>query len=300
MNEVAAAEKSKKSFFYRMLCGVLLGASVIAPGISGSIMAVVMGIYDDLIEIISNPFKNFKKNVFYILPICLGGGLSMIALLQLLRLLFSHFTVPAYMLFITLIAGSIPTVFTEAKAGLAKPVYISGTVLAFAAALTVGVMAKHDIALAVDTSARDLPGVLYYSMSGTIAGITSMIPGMSISMMLMMLNVYETLLKAAAEFDVITIAPVAFCFLGGMILFSRVTRYVFRRWRGLGYLMVLGFMCGSLVSIFPGLPKTPVDAALTLAAIAAGAAVSIALQRLARKFNIREDAGEKIPPEKEK
>lgn len=279
-----------------MLCGVLLGVSVIAPGISGSIMAVVMGIYDDLIEIISNPFKNFTKNVIYLLPVCLGGGLSMIALLQLLRLLFEHFTVPAYMLFISLIAGSIPTVFAEAKAGLAKPVYLSGTAIAFAAALTVGFMAKHNIALAVDTSAQGLPGMLYYPMSGAVAGITSMIPGMSISMMLMMLDVYEPLLKAAAEFDVLTIAPVALCFLGGMVLFSRVTRYVFRRWRGLGYLMVLGFMSGSLVSIFPGLPETPVDALLTLAAITAGAAVSIALQRLARKFNIREDAGSENPP----
>ena len=50
-------------FFYRMLCGAFLGISIIAPGISGSIMAVMMGIYDELIGIISNPFKNLKKNI---------------------------------------------------------------------------------------------------------------------------------------------------------------------------------------------------------------------------------------------
>ena len=273
-----------------MLCGVLLGISVIAPGISGSIMAVVMGIYDDLIEIISNPFKNFWKNVAYLLPMCIGAGLSMIALLQLLRLLFEHYTIPAYLLFISLIAGSIPTVAAEAKAGVVKPVYAIGTAAAFALALSVGLMAKFDVVLPVGTSAQQLSGRLYYPISGAIAGITSMMPGMSVSMVLMMLGVYEPLLGAAADFDVPTVAPFAICFVCGMILFSRVTKYVFRKWCGLGYLIVLGFMCGSLVSIFPGLPKTIPEAVLSLVAVASGSAVSYALRRLAKKINPPTDA----------
>lgn len=289
MNELAADKtKARKNFFYRMFCGALLGVSIIAPGISGSIMAVVMGIYDDLIEIISNPFKNFWKNVAYVLPMCFGAGLSVLALLQILRLLFDSFPVPAYLLFISLIAGSIPTVAAEAKAGTVKPKYAVGTVIAFAAALSVGLMAKYDIALPVGTTMQNLPVKIFYPISGAIAGITSMIPGMSVSMMLMMLGVYEPLLHAAADLDVLTIAPVGICFVLGMILFSRVTKIVFRKWRGLGYLMVLGFMCGSLVSIFPGLPKTALDAILSCIAIAAGCAVSIALRKIGRKFNVSE------------
>ena len=61
-------KSSTGNFFYRMLCGAFLGISVIAPGISGSIMAVMMGIYDDLINIISNPFRNFKKNFSSFFP----------------------------------------------------------------------------------------------------------------------------------------------------------------------------------------------------------------------------------------
>ena len=76
--------KGLKNFFYRMLCGAFLGISVIAPRISGSIMAVMMGIYDELITIISNPFKNFKKNVFYLLPMVLGAFVSMLALIKAL------------------------------------------------------------------------------------------------------------------------------------------------------------------------------------------------------------------------
>ena len=68
-------------FFYRMLCGAFLGISVIAPGISGSIMAVMMGIYDELISIISNPFKKFKANFTYLLPMGIGALGSILLLL---------------------------------------------------------------------------------------------------------------------------------------------------------------------------------------------------------------------------
>ena len=109
-------EKSNaNNFFYRMLCGAFLGISVIAPGISGSIMAVMMGIYDDLINIISNPFKGFKKNFMYLLPMGIGAVISMLLLLKALDFLFENFTVPAYLLFMSLIAGSVPSVFEEAK-----------------------------------------------------------------------------------------------------------------------------------------------------------------------------------------
>ena len=133
-----------KNFFYRMLCGAFLGISVIAPGVSGSIMAVMLGIYDELIVIISNPFKNFKKNFFYLLPMVIGAGISMLLLLQGLRWLFDNYEVPAFLLFISLIAGSVPTVFGEAKRAGIKKIYFIGTVVALAIALTIGLLAKND------------------------------------------------------------------------------------------------------------------------------------------------------------
>jgi len=298
MSEIAA-EKTKKNFLYRLLCGVLLGISVIAPGISGSIMAVVMGVYDDLIEIISNPFKNFIKNAIYLFPMCLGAGASMIALLKILRLLFEHYPVPAYLLFISLIAGSIPTVAAQAKAGSIKPIYALGTAAAFAIALSVGLLSRHGIALEAVATGQGIAEELYYPISGAIAGITSMIPGMSVSMVLMMLGVYEPLLNAAADLDVLTVAPVAACFACGMVLFSRVTKYVFRKWRGLGYLLVLGFMCGSLISIFPGLPKTPIETVISILAILLGCAISYVLRKLAQKYNACENDPAASPQMKE-
>ena len=232
-----------------MLCGAFLGISVIAPGISGSIMAVMMGIYDELITIISNPFKNFKKNVIYLIPMVIGAGISIIALIQALDYLFAHYTVPAYLLFMSLIAGSIPTVIGEAKKGKIKAKYFIGVIFALAFAMSIGFMAKADIAVAVDTTNVASTAMrIYLPICGFVSGMMSMMPGMSVSMLLMMFSVYEPLLHLVTsilKFDawftpewytsVITVATVGVAFVIGMVLFSNITKRVFEKHRSMSF-----------------------------------------------------------------
>ena len=276
------AKKASGNFFYRVLCGAFLGISIIAPGISGSIMAVMMGIYDDLLEIVSNPLKNFKRNFIYVLPMGIGAVLSIFLLLQVFDFLFENYPTPAYLLFIGLIAGSMPTVFEEIKKPYKKR-YIIGLLCAFAFALAIGLLAKGGAITTAATVSGTLP-LWYLSLCGAVAGITSMIPGMSVSMMLMMLGVYEPLLDAAAKLDVLTVAPVALCFLVGMVLFSKLTKLIFQKYRNFAYFMVLGFMAGSIINIFPGLPSGLLEWLLSVAAVGVGVGISILFRQLGKKF----------------
>lgn len=290
------------NFFYRMLCGAFLGISVIAPGISGSIMAVMMGIYDELINIISNPFKKFKYNFFYLLPMVIGAVASMLLLLQALDFLFENYTVPAYLLFMSLIAGSIPTVLEEARQEPIKKRYFIGTAIAFAIALTIGILGKSNFAIALDTTNTESAAMkIYLPVCGGISGMMSMVPGMSISMLLMMFGIYEPLLELATglmQFDrwfsgswfgeAFTVGTVVLAFLIGMVLFSNITKTVFKKHHSLGFLMVLGFMSGSVVSIFPGLPKDLLNWLLSIVAIAIGLSISYLFKVLGKKFNVKE------------
>lgn len=296
-------EKTKaKGFFYRMLCGAFLGISVIAPGISGSIMAVMMGIYDDLINIISNPFKNFKRNFFFLLPMVIGACASMLLLLQALDFLFEKYTVPAYLLFMSLIAGSVPTVIDEAKQKPIKKKYFIGTLLAFAFALAIGILGKSNFAIGVDTANTASTAMkIYLPACGAVSGMMSMVPGMSISMLLMMFGIYEPLLSLATNLmlperwfttawfgEAFTVGTVVLAFLVGMVLFSNITKRVFERHHSLAFLMVLGFMSGSIVSIFPGLPHGLIDWILSVVAIAIGLSISYLFKILGQKFNVEE------------
>lgn len=292
-------KKNANNFFYRMLCGAFLGISVIAPGISGSIMAVMMGIYDDLINIISNPFKKFKNNFFYILPMGIGAVISMVLLLNALDFLFENYTVPAYLLFMSLIAGSIPSVIGEAKQTTIKKRHFIGTAIAFAFALTIGLLAKFNFAIGVNTSdVLTLDMRLYLPLCGGISGMMSMVPGMSISMLLMMFGVYELLLNLATGLisperwftalwfnEALVVLTIIIAFIIGMVLFSNITKRVFKKHHSLGFLMVLGFMSGSLISVFPGLPTGLVNWILSFVAIAVGISISYIFKILGKKFN---------------
>lgn len=295
-------KSNTNNFFYRMLCGAFLGISVIAPGISGSIMAVMMGIYDDLINVISNPFKKFKKNFMFLLPMVLGAVISMLLLIRALDFLFENYTVPAYLLFMSLIAGSVPTVIEEAKQEPIKKKYFIGTIIAFAFALTIGILAKSDFAISIDTTNTTSAAMkVYLPVCGAISGMMSMVPGMSISMLLMMFGIYEPLLNLATGLmspdrwftsawfgEGFTVATVVLAFLVGMVLFSNITKTVFKKYHSLGFLMVLGFMSGSVVSIFPGLPKGLLNWVLSFVAISIGLAISYLFKVLGKKFNVEE------------
>lgn len=283
-----------------MLCGAFLGISVIAPGISGSIMAVMMGIYDDLIQIISNPFKGFKKNFTYLLPMGIGALISMVLLLKALDFLFAHYPVPAYLLFMSLIAGGIPTVLDEIKQDRVKSKYFIGTILAFAFALSIGLLAKSEFAIGIDTTdATSTAMRIYLPVCGAVAGMMSMVPGMSISMLLMMFSVYEPLLALATGIltpaawftapwyqAVLIVCTVAVAFLLGMVFFSNITKVVFKTHHTLGFMMVLGFMAGSVISIFPGLPQGALNWTLSLVAVAVGLCISFLFKVLGKKFNM--------------
>lgn len=275
-----------KSFLYRVLCGFCLGISVFAPGISGSIMAIIMGIYDKLLDIVSNPFKEFKKNFKFLLPLGIGAVISLVLFILVFSYLFETYEKATFMLFIGLIVGNLPMVYKEARTSQFKWYYILGTVAAFAVALTVGIMGEGAGGAQL---VQDNTNLLYIAVSGILAGAACLVPGMSVSMILIVMGVYDHLIASAKSLDVVTIAVVGGSFVLSMILSSKAIKYVFERFSGMAHFMVLGFLIGSVCGIFFTLPK----GGSTLAGIimlAIGLAVSLLFVYLGKKVNI-EDKG---------
>ena len=279
--------KKLKFFLYRMLCGFLLGISVVAPGISGSVMAVMLGIYDKLIDIAANPFKKIKDTIIYLFPMGIGAGISFILFIILFKFLFENYPTPTYILFIALILGSIPTIFKEAKKGEFKKYYLIAVVIAFLIAASLGLLEKNEFAFTLNTD-----NLVYLSICGLIAGAVSVIPGVSISIVLMLFGVYETLLAKVASLDIFAIAPVGICFVIGLILFSKIVKYAFEKHAIFGFFAVLGFMSGSIVGIIPALPKGAFEWILSVIMFAVGLGLSVLFERLGKILKIGEEKEE--------
>jgi Predicted membrane protein len=281
-----------KNFFYRIFCGFFLGISIFAPGVSGSVMAVMMGIYHTLIDIVSNPFKNLKKNITYLFPMGIGALLSLVMFIVVFSYLFETYETATHLVFIGLIAGNLPVVFKDANSDGFKPKYAVGIACAFALAVGVGIvrLMMPETAVGVDMQVN----FVYYAVSAVVAGIASMVPGMSISMILMVFGVYDrlmisakTLLTAPNMHEFALAGIVGVCFVAAMIVFSNFTKYIIRRHHSFAYFMVFGFMCGSLVSIFLKLPKNEPNFSWLIGAIMLliGVSISSLFVRLGRRFN---------------
>ena len=240
-------------FFYLVFCGFFLGVSIFAPGFSGSIIAIIMGIYQDLLSIASNPFKQLKKNIMFLLPLGIGAVISAILFVVSFKFLFDTYEKATYFLFIGLIAGNLPVIFKEIKLYEYKNNYLFGGIAAFILALTLGVVAPGAGQSA--GSAGISASLPLLSLNGFTAGIAAPIPGMSVSMILIIMGVYEQLIYAAESllrFDFTYLIPFGIfgvCALAGIVVSSKGIKAVFERFPGFAHSTVFGFMTGSLIGI---------------------------------------------------
>ncbi len=273
------------SFLYRILCGFCLGISVFAPGISGSIMAIIMGIYDKLLDIVSNPFKNFKKNFFYLFPMGIGAVISLVLFVLAFSYLFETYEKAVFMLFIGLIVGNLPVVYKEARKSSFKWYFILGALAAFAVALVLGIMSEGSGEAAIAHSNSNL---FYLALSGLLAGAASLVPGMSVSMILIVMGVYDYLIAAAKALDPVTIAVVGIAFVLAMIVSSKLIKFIFERFSGMAHFMVMGFLIGSVGGIFFSLPKGGSNLAGTVMLII-GLAISLLFVYLGKKVNTEDN-----------
>lgn len=273
-----------KSFFYRILCGFCLGISVFAPGISGSIMAIIMGIYDKLLVIASNPLKNFKKNFKFLLPLGIGAVISLVLFVLVFSYLFETYEKAVFMLFIGLIVGNLPVVYKEARKSAFKWYYILGALGAFAVALIVGIMSEGTAGTQITQGHTNL---IYIAISGLLAGFSCLVPGMSVSMILIVMGVYDYLIAAAKSLDIVTIGVVGVSFVIAMILSSKLIKFIFTKFSGMAHFMVMGFLLGSVGGIFLTLPKGGSNLA-GIIMLFIGLAISLLFVYLGKKVDIDE------------
>ncbi|MBQ2803497.1 MAG: DUF368 domain-containing protein [Lachnospiraceae bacterium] len=181
-----------------ILKGMVIGIANIIPGVSGGTMMVAMGIYDKLIHCITHLFKEFKKSVLFLLPIGIGMVVAIIASSLLLEQLFAIFPIQTNLLFIGLIVGGLPAIWKNVKGNSIKAGHIL-SFLAFFAVVTVLALIGEKEGAAADLTFNVI-NVLKLFGVGIVAAATMVIPGVSGSMMLLLMGYYNPILTAINDF----------------------------------------------------------------------------------------------------
>jgi len=281
-----------KKFLYRILCGFFLGLSLFAPGFSGSTIAIILGVYDDIVEITSNPFKRLKENIIFCIPIGIGAAISAVAFVLSFNMLFEKYKKATYLLFVGLICGNIPAMFSEVKKHKFEIKNIIGGALSFALALIVGILVIDPGN--VNSTNGATTGYFMWSISGLVVGAFLLVPGMNIPMILILFGVYPDFLlitKSILGFEATYLTQFlmfAAGALAGVVLTSHAIKFAFKEYPGTANSISLGFMLGSLISLFITslmMENINFNWFIGIIMLITGFAISLLLLVLGRKIN---------------
>lgn len=232
-----------------------MGISVFAPGFSGSLIAIAMGIYHDLVEILANPLRDMRRNVRFLAPFLIGAGISAVLFVLAFRFLFETYIQATYFLFVGLIAGNLPLILQDLRRHKPRRQHALGGIVTFTIAVALMLLSPLPNGGAAAGAAVIQSGYLFFALGGILAGATALIPGMSISAVLIMMGIYPQLIIAAESLLRLdfTYLPQMLLFLlfvlAGVVLISRGIKSLFKKIPALAYTAVFGFVAGSLVGI---------------------------------------------------
>lgn len=244
-----------------ILKGMVIGIANIIPGVSGGTMMVSMGIYDKLIHCITHLFSEFKKSVAFLFPIAVGMGIAIIASAFGLEYLFGHFPIQTNLLFVGLILGGLPAIWKNVKGNKIKGGHILACILFFALVVA---MAAMDGSNGAEVSLSfNVMNVLKLFGVGVIASATMVIPGVSGSMVLLLMGYYNPILtsindfmKALFAFDLNGIlagigilAPFGIGVIAGMFAVAKLIEIIFSKFPLYAFWAIIGLIVASPIAI---------------------------------------------------
>ncbi|MGN0401880.1 MAG: DUF368 domain-containing protein [Acetatifactor sp.] len=241
--------------------GIVIGIANIVPGVSGGTMMVAMGIYDKLIHCITHLFSEFKKSILFVWPIALGMVVAIAGSSFGLTWLFDNFPLQTNLLFVGLILGGLPAIYGKVKGKKVKVGHMIAGLLFFALVAGMAVMGEP-----VENKAEltfNLVNTLKLVGVGIIASATMIIPGVSGSMVLMLLGFYFPVLNAIKElvaalikFDVPVIlsncgilVPFGIGIVAGVFGIAKLMEIVFEKFPLYAYWAIIGLIVASPIAI---------------------------------------------------
>ena len=242
MNKNQNSKTTPLQFVFRIIQGALIGLGAVLPGISGGVLSVIFGIYKPIMELLSNPFKNFRTHVPKLIPVFIGGAVGFLGVANILAFFLNKYPDPSVCLFIGLIGGMLPSLFREAgEQGRTKGSWISLVVcMVFIFALLIGLKM---------TSIEVAPNFFWYLFCGFCLALSVIAPGMSFSTLLMPLGLYTPFVDGIGHFDMGVLVPGGVGALVTVILFAKAINALFDNYYSIAFHGILGIVIAATVMI---------------------------------------------------
>lgn len=252
-------KRSLKDYLSLVLKGAGMGAANVIPGVSGGTIALITNIFEEMIDSIKSfdlkaikllftgKLKEFLRhiNLWFLVAVFLGVGISIVSLAKLLEFLFANYPVYVWAFFFGLILASV--------------YFVGRTVRRWNASVVISLVIGTGVAIVISVlnPASENDHFLYLTICGVIAVCSMILPGLSGSFVLILLGNYElVMINAVSNFRIDILLPVVIGAALGLIVFSHFLSWVFKKFRDQTISLLTGFILGSLAILWPW--KNPV------------------------------------------
>ena len=228
-----------------LLCGVLIGAGAILPGVSGGVLAVVFDIYRPFMEVLTHPREAIPKYWRWFLPIGLGCAIGFLGFATGIAAAIDVSSTVTTWLFIGLIVGTVPSLFREAgKEGRSIGSWVSMAVCAGAIFFSLFYVGKV-ICVTVE------PNFWWYNFCGALWGMSLVIPGLTSSSVMMALGLYQPMLEGLARLDFLVLSACLPGMVLTILLLARLVSWFFRKHYSIAFHGIFGIVLASTLVIIP-------------------------------------------------
>lgn len=246
--------------------GIVLGVAFVIPGVSGGTLAVLLGIYEELIEAASNFYKNmvnFKKYFMYLLPIGLGIIFSVAVFAKLIKFGLDKAPIITILIFLGMIIGGIPALVRNVKG--TKINLKDMTLMLVGLIIVISMLIFHKSNLNVVLTNMSITGYITLFLVGAIAAVTMVVPGISGSFTLMLIGYYEPILNLVNDItsfknlgpNLILIFTFMLGVFIGIIFISKIIEWCLKHYKRETYYAIIGFVLSSIISVIYEVSKFP-------------------------------------------
>ena len=232
------------SWISKMIKGIVIALGFILPGISGGVLAAILGIYERMIRFLAHPFKQLKEDVLYFLPVAIGMLLGIGLFSYPIEYLLEHYQVYVLWSFAGAIIGTVPSLVKEANRDSERDKI---DLIWFWTTFIVSGIALYGLNFVVGSLSASF---LNFILAGSLLALGILVPGLSPSNLLLILGLYGPMLTGFKSFDLFsTFLPIGIGAVLTLIAFSKFMDYALRVYHSRVYHFIIGIVLSSTLLI---------------------------------------------------
>lgn len=258
--------------------GAFIGIGGILPGVSGGVLCAIFGLYQPIIEVLSDPFKNLKKHIRLIIPVGIGVAVGFIGFAGLVNAFMKANATAAICVFVGLIVGMLPDMWRDAGREGRSRGDLSAMIVSMVVFLVMLWYLQNGMALTV------VPNTGWYIFCGIAWGLSIIVPGLSSSSMLIFFGLYQPMLEGLSTLNMSVVIPLIIGGAGVVFTLSKALNYFFSTHFALANHIIFGIVIANTIMIIPTDMSGAGEILVAVFAVAAGSVGGICLNKFFEKI----------------